>query len=206
MAELHKEQCVIDLLRHGETTAGKCFLGSTDAELSELGLQQMQQSELSNNYDLIISSPLKRCKDFAQQYADNYSKPLKIEPDFSEVDFGCWETKTSEELWKSDEKQLTAFWTDPVKNTPPQAEKLLDFKKRVVERFYALTDELTGKRVLLVCHAGVIKVILCELLDIELKNMHKLTVDHGGLSRIALWQQLPQICFINQTPLTFKKD
>lgn len=200
MADIQEEQTLIDLLRHGETTAGKCFLGSTDASLSQLGWQQMQNAKLSNNYDLVLSSPLKRCSEFSRLYATENALPVKIENDFREIDFGAWEGKTSAELWEADRDRLSAFWNDPVLNTPPEAELLSLFQKRVIDHYYKLVNELKGKKILLVCHAGVIKIVLCELLGIDLKNMHKLSLDHGGVSRISLWQEHPQINFINHVP------
>lgn len=197
MSETQEVQTVIELLRHGETTAGKCFLGSTDASLSQLGWQQMNTALLSDEYDLVLSSPLKRCRDFSQLYATEKTLPVIVENEFREIDFGLWEGKTSAELWESDRENLSAFWNNPVKNTPPEAESLMDFKKRVIDHYFKLVKKYSGKKILLICHAGVIKIILCELLGVELVNMHRLNIDHAGLSRISMWQEHPQINFIN---------
>lgn len=187
----------IDFLRHGETTAGKCFLGSTDTALNSRGWSQMLQAGLKEDYDLIISSPLARCREFAVQFAKQKDRPYQIETDFREIDFGKWEAKTSDELWKTEEKLLSAFWNDPVTNTPPKGEALLEFQTRVIGRYYSLLDESQGKNILLVCHAGVIKIILCNILGVELKNMHKMSIDHGGVSQVSMWQKISQVNFIN---------
>ena len=200
VSDTHKEQTVIELFRHGETTAGKCFLGSTDVSLSQLGWQQMKSHKLSGDYDLVLSSPLKRCREFSQAFATDKNLPVKIENEFREIDFGLWEGKTSAELWEQDREKLSEFWNDPVLCTPPEAESLTDFQKRVIEHYYKWLNELKGKKILLVCHAGVIKIILCEILGVELKNMYRLTIDHAGLSQVSLWQDCPQINFINKMP------
>ena len=201
MPEGENNSSLISLLRHGETTAGKCFLGATDAELSELGWQQMQSVDLANDYDLVISSPLLRCQAFARQYADKINKPVRIEPDFREMSFGEWEAKTSEELWQTDQQALADFWNDSVKFTPPGGEPLLAFQRRVMDRYFALANEAKGQRMLIVCHAGVIKIILCHVLGIKLNNMHKLAIDHAGLSQISLWldaELTQQVRYINR--------
>lgn len=198
MSDTQEIQTIIELLRHGETTAGKCFLGSTDVSLSQLGWQQMNNASLVDDYDLVLSSPLKRCREFSQLYAAEKSLPVVIENEFREIDFGLWEGKTSADLWASDRERLSAFWNNPVENTPPEAESLIDFKKRVIDCYYKLVKKYSGEKILLVCHGGVIKVILCEILGIELSNIHRLNVDHAGLSRITLWQEHPQISFINK--------
>lgn len=189
--------CTIDMLRHGETVAGKCFLGSTDAELNSKGWKQVKSARVSTDYDLVMSSPLKRCRDFAEQYARQLNVDFLIEDSFREIHFGEWETQTPDMLWRSHQQELSSFWEDPLNYTPPGGEPLADFQKRVVERCYALPEEIKGKKVLLVCHAGVIKTILCTLLGIELKNMHKLSIDHGSVSQVSMWQQEPQVKFIN---------
>jgi alpha-ribazole phosphatase len=201
MSDLENNSSLISLLRHGETTAGKCFLGTTDAELSDLGWQQMRSAELSNDYDLVISSPLLRCQKFARQYASEINRPLRIETGFREIDFGEWEAKTAEELWQTDQQALSDFWSDSVKCTPPGGESLLGFQRRVLDCYTSLPGEIKDKRVLIICHAGVIKILLCHVLGIELKNMHKLAIDHAGLSQISLWQDTElthQVRFINR--------
>lgn len=195
---IHNKALIIDLLRHGETTAGKCFLGSTDAPLNDRGWQQMQAAQLAQNYQRVISSPLIRCQSFAQQYAEQQNIPLQLETDFREMHFGEWEGQTSEVLWKKHRELITAFWSDPFSVTPPAAEAMQDFHRRVIHQFGQLREQLIDERVLLVCHAGVIKVILCELLGMSLKDMHMLSIEHGRLSRISLWQDSVQVLFINR--------
>jgi len=207
MSEQVQGPGVIELLRHGETTAGKCFLGSTDAELSELGWQQMQAVELSDQYDLIISSPLSRCRSFSKQFAEKIEKPLQVVNEFREIDYGDWEAKTSDELWHIDENALADFWQDPVKNTPPGGESIKKFQKRILKRYNTLSNELADKRVLLVTHAGVIKIILCDLLGIDLNSMNKLAIDHACVSQVLVWQNKPQsiqqIKYINRAVLKY---
>jgi len=192
---------VIELLRHGETTAGKCFLGSTDVELSQLGWEQMLSVDLNNQYDLVISSPLSRCRSFSEQFAEKICKPLQVVNEFREIDYGEWEAKTSDELWHTDENALANFWQDPVKNTPPGGESIKKFQKRILKRYNTLSNELADKRVLLITHAGVIKIILCDLLGMDLNNMHKLSIDHACVSQVLVWPDKPksiqQVKFIN---------
>lgn len=62
----------IDLLRHGETDAGQCFLGRTDAALTDRGWQQMHaglEGVRPEDYEGVFSSPLQRCSAFTEQWA-----------------------------------------------------------------------------------------------------------------------------------------
>lgn len=189
---------IIDLLRHGETTAGKCFLGSTNAVLTDKGWSQMHNAVSEPIYDVVIASPLLRCVDFARDYSQQHNLPLLIEDDLREIHFGEWEGKTSEQLWQSDQKTLLDFWRDPFVNTPPQGESMTDFMARVNSCFNNVSEQFQNKNILLVAHAGVIKVMLCSVLGMNPGDMQKLTIDHGGMSRVTQWQQTRQISFINR--------
>ncbi|HEY9052116.1 MAG TPA: histidine phosphatase family protein [Gammaproteobacteria bacterium] len=189
---------IIDLLRHGETTAGKCFLGSTNAALTDKGWSQMHNAVSEHIYDMVITSPLLRCVDFARDYSQQRNIPLLVEEDLREIHFGLWEGKTSEQLWQSEQKTLVDFWKDPFANTPPQGEAMTDFVNRVNHCFNRITQEFQDKRILLVAHAGVIKVIISSALGILTGQMHKITIDHGGISRFAQYNDQILVNFINR--------
>lgn len=188
---------IIDLLRHGETTAGKCFLGSTNASLTEKGWQQMHNAVSDHIYDMVLTSPLLRCVEFAKDYAEKYTLPLLIEDDLREIHFGLWEGKTSEQLWLSDQQALMDFWKDPFGNAPPEGEDMSEFVARVNKCFSNIWQQFQNKNILLVAHAGVIKVMICSVLGMNPGDMQKLTIDHGGMSRVMQWQQM-QMGFINR--------
>lgn len=197
-AETSDGALTIDLLRHGETTAGKCFLGSTDAPLSDTGWQQVQAAELLPQYDRVISSPYLRCLAFAQHVAEQLNIPLQVETDLREIHFGDWEGQTSQQLWQADPESLGAYWRDPLAFTPPGAESLQAFQQRVLSRFVALSENLSSQNVLLVSHAGVIKQLLCHVLGMDVRNLHRVSIDHAGLSRLKIWPGSMQLLFVNR--------
>jgi len=187
----------IDLLRHGETTAGSCFLGSTDAPLSDLGWQQMQAVTNHKKYNHIISSPLKRCADFAKQLTQKNNSALTIEDDLREIHFGDWETKTTEELWKTQQNELKTYWGDPISYTPPNAESFMDFQLRVNSVFKEITKKYKDERILLVVHAGVIRQIISFVLSIPFTKTQQMHIDHGGLARVVCYDDNMSLGFIN---------
>lgn len=189
----------IDMLRHGLTEAGKCFLGATDAQLSRIGWQQMDAAPLDSQYDRVISSPLSRCCAFARKKTDGNADLLVINDDLREIHFGDWEGKTSQQIWNDDEAALSRFWRDPLKHPAPGGESFDDFQQRVLRAFDAITGTAQGQKILLVIHGGVIKLILAHCLGLSVERIHQLTIDHGGLSRIEIWPgQMPRLLFINR--------
>lgn len=177
----------IDLLRHGETLAGSVYLGRSDAPLSKPGYRQMTEA-LANapRYDTVLSSPLKRCSVFAQDYAQQLGLPLHHDARFQEMDFGAWDGHSAAEIASADASALENFWRDPVTFTPPQAEPLLSFQARVLAAWHELPARYPGQRVLLVTHGGVMRIILCHLQHRPLSEALSLSVPHAALHRIAL--------------------
>ncbi|MFM9785729.1 histidine phosphatase family protein, partial [Streptomyces scabiei] len=75
--------------------------GRSDFELSEKGVQQLEDT-VAGFCDItsVTSSPLKRCKLFAQQLANTRQLPLNIDSAIAEYDFGDWDGQRYEVLWQ----------------------------------------------------------------------------------------------------------
>ena len=194
---------VIDLLRHGETRAGQCYIGTIDVPLTDQGRQQMQRSPVAEQgYDSVITSPLMRCAEFAQQFAAEHSLPLVVEADYREMCFGDWEGQSSETLWQQDRERLSAFWKNPLLHQPPGGESLTEFHHRVTTAFTQMIDRLGTGSVLLVGHGGSIRSILATALSLSLENIHRIAIDHGSLSRVQVdyvdGEVLTSAAFINR--------
>ena len=193
----------IDLLRHGETTAGASFVGSTDVSLTKTGWQQMQNAVPGNyGYDAVISSPLKRCSEFAHAFSIQHGIPLVIEENFREMDFGDWEGHSSEKVWEDDQDALLAFWQDPIENSPTNGENIVHFHARVMGAFTKMLKEYESQHVLFVSHVGTIRSILVWLMDASLRNTNRININQGGMSRIRVAyddkEYYPVIEYINR--------
>ena len=69
-----------DLLRHGQIDGPPALYGRTDVALSRDGWEQMyRQTNLLHRFDNIISSPLRRCHDFAKELASGHQLKLQTE-------------------------------------------------------------------------------------------------------------------------------
>lgn len=178
----------IDLLRHGETQGGSGFFGSTDIPLSEYGCTQMwaaiERSDCKWNH--IITSPLKRCTDFSRLLQQRHAIPVIQDKRIREIHFGDWEGCFPAELTQMDAELLTRFWHNPVKHPPPNAENLLDFEKRVLSAWHDITVQYAGQNILLVTHGGVIRIILCHILQHPVERLLEIEVCHAAMQRIQV--------------------
>lgn len=171
----------ISLLRHGETTHGG-FRGRLDDPLTELGWQQMQQAvQGQTGWTHILSSPLQRCRSFAEYLATELQLPLQIEADLRELHFGAWEGRTAAELMATDAEALGQFWADPYAFTPPQAEPMQDFALRLQRLMQRLPQSYVDASLLIVTHGGVMRYLLAEAQGLPKQQLLQIEVPHAAL-------------------------
>ncbi len=194
-------ETIIDLIRHGEPEGGRKFRGHTiDDPLSEKGWQQMQNAVGDyQQWDGIVSSPLIRCKAFAEELAEKNKISLTIMQDFEEVGFGDWEGKTADEITAVNPEEYHAFYNDPVNARPKNAENLDVFIDRVVGSYNQVLDEYSGKRCLIVAHAGVIRAVIAHIIYATPLGMYRINVKNAGIVRINYSGNSPKLDFINGT-------
>lgn len=180
----------IDLLRHGACDGGQIFRGTTDSPLSNMGWRQMENAikQLPEfNASQIISSPLSRCRNFAEKLGDQNKIPVDIERAFGEIHFGDWEGALTDDIFKQFPHAVEAFWSDPLENPPPNGETMEQFKERVIEGWKTLTSKNKGKHSLVITHGGVIRMILANLLQMPMRPLSYLAVPHACISRISIY-------------------
>jgi len=184
----------IDLMRHGEPVGGSRYRGQIDDPLSDKGWQQMRDTVAGHApWDVIVSSPLTRCSAFAEELAAALQLPLAIQADFKEIGFGSWEGKTRAELAEVDPQQLQKFYQAPIKYRPEGAEALTDFSARVTAEWQRMLDAQHGEHLLVVAHAGVIRVLICHALGLPVEQMFRLQISNASISRIILDQARPPL-------------
>lgn len=178
---------IIDLIRHGEPVGGSRYRGQIDDPLSEKGWEQMREAVKGyDKWETIVSSSLSRCSAFAEELAEQLSIPLNLDDRLQEIGFGCWEGKTKSELRAQDPDILERFWLDPVNNRPEGAETLVDFRSRVINGWDDIIRQHMEKHVVVIGHAGMMRMIIREVLDMPLEMMFKLDVPNAGISRIRV--------------------
>ena len=189
-----------DLMRHGEPVGGRKFRGQMDDPLSEKGWAQMRDAAGNHcPWQAVISSSLARCTDFARELAERHQLPLEIDARLIELGFGAWEGRTPDELTAADPDTLNRFRSDPVVHAPPGAEPLTAFHDRIISAWDSLLEHHGGKHVLVVAHAGVIRMIVAHVLNMPLQHLFRLQVPNAGITRIRVekhgGQPFPQLLF-----------
>ncbi len=190
----------LDILRHGETELSHTLRGSTDDALTEQGWQQMQQTIMAAlrdihvhslpAWDAIFTSDLQRCHLFAQDLSTQLNLPLFQNAQFQEMHFGDWEAVSTEQIYQQNPELLAEFWQSPSTYTPPNAESLQQFQQRIdlgIQQIVQLAQKNTWKRVLLVSHGGVIKLLKCLAEQKPLDDLLKMTAELGQLNAFSIY-------------------
>lgn len=184
----------IDLLRHGETIKHACYCGSTDTPLTTNGQTQMWSisEKTLPGWDHMITSPLIRCAYFAEKFSRRHKIPFTVDERIKEIHFGDWENRSAAELIRIDADIVTRFWDNPVLNTPPNGEHLLDFESRVLNAWHDITSQRAGKKILMITHGGVIRMILCHVLQQPIERMLEFNIEHATIQRIQIKHEKSQ--------------
>ncbi|AZL67476.1 MULTISPECIES: alpha-ribazole phosphatase family protein [Pseudomonas] len=176
---------ILDLLRHGETELGGGLRGSLDDALTATGWAQMRQAVAqAGPWDILVSSPLQRCALFADELGARLGLPVQREADVRELHFGDWEGRSAAQIMQTEADALGLFWNDPYAFTPPAGEPVLAFAERVVAAVERLARAHAGKRVLLVTHGGVMRLLLARARGLPREQLLQVEVGHGALMRL----------------------
>lgn len=183
----------IDLLRHGETENNNRYCGSTDYPLTQLGWAQMWSAieKAPIQWQQIITSPLVRCAHFAHALEQRYSIPAAKDSRIQEIHFGEWEDRSAIELMQTNAEALSRFWQNPLSYPPPNGEYLLDFEARVLSAWYDVQQQFIGKRILLITHSGVIRVIICHIQQHPVERLLEFEVNHADIKHVSIEQTKP---------------
>ena len=167
------------LIRHTTpAVAAGMIYGHTDVPLADSfeDEKNIVISKLPLPVDAVYSSPSIRCSSLAKYI----SPQLVIDQRLREVNFGLWEGKT----WNSiSPEELNPWMEDFVNCCPPEGENMVQMNERVA----GFWNELEGKlyrKVAVITHAGVIRLIMAAMNGIPLPSAFDLKVGYGEIFRI----------------------
>lgn len=179
----------IVLVRHATTAAtGKRLGGWTPGvHLDEAGRGQAERTAaLLSGLELaaVYASPLERTQETARIVAQPHGLPVQTRRDIGEVDYGEWTDEPLEQL------RGRPLWP-VIQHTPsrvrfPGGESIRGMQSRAVEAVEFLAAEHTGRTVVAVSHADVIKAVLAHFLGMPLDTFQRLHVAPASVSMLHL--------------------
>jgi broad specificity phosphatase PhoE len=177
------------LVRHGETewNVAEIFRGRLDIELNETGIRQagllgeyLRQADV----DAVYSSPLRRARRTAEIVASHHNITVTVAPGLTDLDFGQWQGLSHREV-ADNYRELYALWHGhPEQVRMPAGESLGQARARALE----VVNEAIARyerRVILVSHRVVNKVLICALLGLDNSHFWQIRLDTCGLSSFS---------------------
>jgi len=176
------------LMRHGAIDAAKekHFVGQINPPLSPSGRKQAewQGRQLMNiPFSSVWCSDLKRAHETAEIVCRNRGLAMLSTPELREINLGQWDGVAMSQI----REQFPHLWQARGENIghfrPPGAESFADLQQRVVPFIRHITSQSAGNT-LIITHAGVIRVLLCHVLQMPLSQLFKIHLEYGGLTII----------------------
>jgi alpha-ribazole phosphatase len=186
------------LIRHTKVDVepGVCY-GQSD-----VGLASTHETDLDRVMNLFepyrdaknihfVSSPAQRCQLLVRHLSPKFS----LSPELWEMNFGAWEGKTWGEIPPT---ELDPWMADFVNIRPPGGENFLEVQSRAVQFLQTIVQN-NVENLALITHAGVIRGLLCHLINVPLSNAFQLDLDYGSITRLTFKHGQWKLRFHNLT-------
>lgn len=179
--------CRLVLVRHAMAEGEGRFQGQIDAQLLPEGRRQLPAlcRKLSRyKISVAYASDLCRARLTAAFAARRLGVRLEIRPGLREIDFGRWQGLSWEQVLEQS-PHLARLWAKQFPHgRVPGGERFSQFKRRIRRELRAIAAANPAQSVLVVTHAGVIRVALASALGMPDRNLFRFAVDPCGLSVI----------------------
>ncbi|SDI14908.1 alpha-ribazole phosphatase family protein [Chryseobacterium jejuense] len=163
----------IHLIRHTAVdNPGNLCYGFAEIPLRKEYPDDFKSLNLDNDFDLVISSPAQRCCLLAEHFKLNYSTDERLR----EMNFGNWELEKWTEI---PEEEINPWYKDFIHVKASGGENLLEMQTRVLSFWNELVIKKDREKILIIAHAGVIRLILQQILQFPLENMFNIQIDYG---------------------------
>ncbi|MDR3763892.1 MAG: histidine phosphatase family protein [Acidobacteriota bacterium] len=192
------------LARHGAVISvnGKHYIGQIQAPLSERGVEQawalrnwLEPVDFSHAY----CSDLTRSERTARIVIGQRDLVLQPFPELREISLGDWEGVSFREIAQQHPEQYEARGRDLENWRPPGGESFADCRSRVLPMLRRILDNSYGN-VILVGHAGVNRLILCDALGLPVQNLMNIRQDYGCVNMIEYGEGRQRLHLLNYSP------
>lgn len=192
------------LVRHGELVTSKewRYVGQMDVELNETGKKQIQNlsSRLSSEQiEMIFSSDLTRTIESAEIIGNKLEIINEPISELREINLGVWEGLTLEEIEESFPEDLVKRSEDIKGFRIINGESFSDVKKRVIPKLKDIIEGNVSKRILVIAHGGVNRIIIADALGLDINNIPRLEQNYACLNIIDYYKSGPVVRLINET-------
>jgi alpha-ribazole phosphatase len=190
------------LVRHGNTTlnSSERFWGVTDVELSTEGIIQAEKLRdrlATEKIDVAYASKLSRTRLTAEIIASRHHIDITTCAELNEINFGVIEGLTFEEISERhpDLAEVLSKWA--IRPKFPGGESLDELDRRVQKFLKRLRRHQSEPTILIVSHAGTLRLMICNLLGIGLEHWRNMRLNLASVSVIETFPQGAVLSLLN---------
>ncbi len=150
----------LTVVRHGEDEQDKMG-GWSDNHLTARGIEEVEETALTigDNFDLMLASDLVRARETAEILLRHVKCPVIYDAGLRETNNGIYKNMSKAEFNEKGYKRFASLALDECYGVT--GESPVTFFERVKGAFIKILETHRDKKLLLVTHGGVIKVMLC---------------------------------------------
>jgi alpha-ribazole phosphatase len=193
----------LTLVRHTslDISPSICY-GQADVAVSskfEKERLALQEKLMPFKFDAIYSSPLQRCHQLAQALCADESlgfatHEIRLDPRLKELHFGDWEMQA----WDSIPRDIFDIWANDYANlSPPNGETFSQLHSRSKSFVSDVSAHSLDENLLVVTHGGLIRALIAEVLQMPLKRLFRLNIDHASVTQLEFKGEVPKVIFMN---------
>lgn len=165
------------LVRHGQSEANlkDVFIGHTDANMTELGVQQARKTAqyIAQHYnvDYVYTSDLKRAYFTGLEIAQECGLNIILDKRLREIDAGEWENISFQELDRKYSVDYKRWKTDIGLSCCTGGESVKALSERILGGLIDIAKRHDGKNVVIATHATAIRAMQCVFAGKPLSEM-----------------------------------
>jgi len=151
------------------------------------------------SFGCIYCSDLERTRSTAQIISYDKRAHIIEMPGLREIHLGSWDGRTRQEIeqlfpgaWEKRGRDIAGF-------RPEGGESFADLSRRAMPLFETIVNT-DGDSILIVTHAGVIRVIVAQVLGMPLENIFSLCIGYGSLSTLIINDRRLAVKTLNLVP------
>ena len=188
------------LIRHTtpDIATGICY-GQSDIDVAASFQEEFEllRSKLPVEANTAIySSPLQRCLKLANRVADELNcAEIKLDPRLMELNFGEWEMQHWEDIPRG---MIDVWGQDHLEQAPPQGESFQALHLRAKDFLEEVSTNNAINSAIVFTHAGVIRALLAEALQLPLMHAFRLQADYGSVTQIIVDGVVTRVGYVNR--------
>lgn len=170
--------------------------------LSQVGFKQSNEISAflhNQGIDRIISSPLLRCIQTVEPFANSLNRRIHKDERFIEMNYGKWSGEKLKELskkseWKTIQKSPSSFKF-------PGGESFLSADRRVERALRSLSSKYPSETILIVSHGDIIKLAIRSCIGSHIDDFQRVIVDPASVT-VMVWNKKERRLLHANLPIT----